>query len=73
MAEVAHVIWMKNAPDTPTHKESLPIYLPEKQDLSMALSLMSGESKFSTLATSVGAYLGCTFSLIYTKIADNTL
>lgn len=53
MAEVAHVIWMKNAADTPTDKES-PIYLFEKQERSLIPSLMSGESKFSRLAPSVG-------------------
>lgn len=51
MAEVAHVIWMKNAADTPTYKES-DISLPEKQDPSVGLPLMSGENKFSRLEQS---------------------
>lgn len=60
MAEVAHVIWMKNAADTPTYKES-DISLPEKQDPSVGASLMSGENKFSRLAPSVGAESAPTF------------
>lgn len=51
MAEVAHVIWMKNAADTPTYKES-DLSLSEKQDPSVG-PLMSRENKFSRLVPSV--------------------
>lgn len=63
MAEVAHVIWMKNAADTPTYKES-DISLPEKQDPSVGLPLMSGENKFRRLVPSVGAESAPTFLFI---------
>lgn len=63
MAEVAHVIWMKNAADTPTYKES-ESSLPAKQDPSVGLSLMSGENKFRRLVSSVGAESAPTFLFI---------
>lgn len=61
MAEEAHVIWMKNAADTPTYKES---------DISfVGLSLMSGGNKFRRLAPRVGAESAPTFLFIMQTMA----
>lgn len=69
MAEVAHVIWMKNAADTPTDKES-PIYTFEKQEPSL-ISSLSGESKFSRLAPSSWWIVSSHIPLFYANNGDD--